>query len=204
MQAINSVLLFVGLGLGLFNLKSPKSLGENVLRRVIFLTVGFLTAILIGRDFLTLTASSLLLAVLIGLLFFAIHLFVSIREKPKPSWLQSTEITPGLIKTSFLLYFLELPGEEFLYRLAILLPAVGLFGPVIAQLISLGMFLFLHLRTWKNKFVWFGSAILGLVCGFLVLHCKSIWPAVIVHNLNDFAFLTIIGKRDLFSDSEKT
>lgn len=61
------------------------------------------------------------------------------------------------------------------------------------------LFLLLHLKTWNSKFVWFGSLLLGVICACSVYLFHSIWSAIIIHNLNDFAFLTLINKRNIFS-----
>jgi hypothetical protein len=55
----------------------------------------------------------------------------------------------------------------------------------------------------KNKFVWAGSFVFAVICGMSVYFSESIWSAVIIHNLNDFAFLTLINKRNIFKVESK-
>lgn len=154
---------------------------------------------MLDKNFLRLSGIGFLAANLLGLGFLTIHLLMSGGVK-----LQKEHVGPGLLKTCLLLYLLELPSEEFLYRLIILLPARELFGPWWAIFISTLMFLVLHIRTWGRKSIWIGSAILGLGCGIIAILTNSVFAAVIVHNLNNFAYLTLIGKRDLFGSAPPT
>lgn len=187
------VLLLVGIGLGLFNVQSPGTLRNNILRRFLFLLYGFFVGFKVNKSFLSLSANGLILAIVLGSGFLLVHLLISGGIK-----LRKEDLDSGLLKTSLLLYFLELPAEEFLYRLAILLPAQGLFGPFWAVLISTLFFVFLHIKTWGDKWIWAGSTVLGLSCGLVALYTNSVWAAVIVHNLNNFSYLTLVGKRNLF------
>lgn len=197
--SINGTLFGIGIALGVLNMKYPKSLRNNIIRRIAFIAAGVYTALMLDQRFLQLSAAHFLFATLLGLGFMAIQLAIGGGIK-----LQKGDVTPGLLMTSLLLYLVELPGEEFLYRLAILLPARELFGPLWALLISTLMFLVLHIRTWDKSKIWIGSAILGLSCGIIALLTNSVFAAVIVHNLNNFAFLTLIGKRDLFGYTPPT
>ena len=78
-----------------------------------------------------------------------------------------------------------------------------IFNPIIAILISSVIFLSLHIKTWNNKFVWIGSFILGIICAVSVYFSHSIWTAIIIHNLNDFPFLTLVNKRNIFKGESK-
>lgn len=111
---------------------------------------------------------------------------------------------PGLLRAGLLHYVVELPSEEFLYRLIILLPARELFGSWWAVFISTLMFLALHIRTWKRKSIWIGSAVLGLSCGIIAILTNSVFAAVIIRNMSNFAYLTLIGKRVIFGSAPPT
>ncbi|WP_425449418.1 CPBP family glutamic-type intramembrane protease [Dethiothermospora halolimnae] len=75
-----------------------------------------------------------------------------------------------------------------------------LFNPIVAILLTSLIFLAIHIKTWDEKFVWIGSLILSLVCAMSVYFTKSIWTAIIIHNLNDFGFLTLVNSRNIFKD----
>ncbi|HHY09331.1 MAG TPA: CPBP family intramembrane metalloprotease [Firmicutes bacterium] len=190
---MNAVLLGIGIVLGVFNMVSPKALRTNIIRRLFFILVGVLVALVLDRTFLRLSGIGFLWSTLLGLSYLITHLVAGGGSK-----LRRADIDAGLPKTILLLYLVELPGEEFLYRLTILLPARELFGSCWAIFISTLMFSMLHLKTWNKRSVWIGSTILGLSCGIIALLTNSILAAVIVHNLNNFALFTLIGKRNVF------
>ncbi|WP_035287795.1 CPBP family intramembrane glutamic endopeptidase [Clostridium sp. KNHs214] len=104
----------------------------------------------------------------------------------------------GLIKTCILIYFIELPAEELLYRGILLIPLVHIINPIIAVFISSILLSLLHIRTWNNKFIWIGSFFLGITCATSILISKSIWTAIIIHDLNDFAYITLVNRRNIF------
>lgn len=57
----------------------------------------------------------------------------------------------------------------------------------------------MHVRTWRTPYVWAGSAVLSVICSLAVVFTGSLWTAILVHDLNDFGFLTLVGRRDVFS-----
>lgn len=190
----NLCLLSFGLIISFIDMSTPKSLKVNILKRFLGISTGLLAIFLIDTTYLNITLNSLLISLAIGITFGLIHIIIS-----KGIKLKIIDINLGLIKTSILLYFLELPSEEFIYRCALLLPLIKLTNPFAAITISSLLFLLLHLKTWNSKFVWFGSLLLGVICACSVYLFHSIWSAIIIHNLNDFAFLTLINKRNIFS-----
>ncbi|WP_425449333.1 CPBP family intramembrane glutamic endopeptidase [Dethiothermospora halolimnae] len=113
--------------------------------------------------------------------------------------LKKKEINKGLIYTSLLIYLLELPSEEFVYRGIVFISLIKLFNPVVAIVLTSLLFLAIHIKTWDKKFVWIGSLVLALICATSVYLTKSIWTAIIIHNLNDFGFLTLVNSRNIFN-----
>jgi membrane protease YdiL (CAAX protease family) len=51
------------------------------------------------------------------------------------------------------------------------------------------LFLLVHIKTWTNLFVWFGSFLLSLFLGYIVIKTKNLWGAIVCHDLNDLGFL---------------
>nr|WP_278287317.1 CPBP family intramembrane glutamic endopeptidase [Caloranaerobacter ferrireducens] len=75
-----------------------------------------------------------------------------------------------------------------------------LFNPIVAILLTSVLFFISHLRTWKIKFVLIGSLVLGLTYAISVYLTKSIWTAIMIHNLNVFGFLILVNKRNIFKE----
>lgn len=76
--SIDGVLLGIGITLGIFNTRYPKSLRNNVIRRLVFIVVGFWIAFILDKDFLHLGGIGFLAANLLGLGFLTFHLLMSL------------------------------------------------------------------------------------------------------------------------------
>lgn len=174
-----------------------KTLKSNITKRLLFIFSGIICICFIDSSYLNITSKTVIIGVFIGIIFGIIHLFIS-----KGIKIKIKDINSGLIYTCFLIYFIELPAEEFLYRGILLITMLNIFNPIIAILISSIIFLILHIRTWNSKFIWIGSFILALTCSVCTYFTKSIWSAIIIHNLNNFAFLTLVNKRNIFQKSK--
>lgn len=172
-----------------------RSLKDNILKRTIIIVFGIVTLYFVDKLFLHIYPSAILYGLIIGIIFMGIHILLAKGVK-----LKKDEINKGLFYTSILIYGLELPAEEFLYRGIIFIPLLKLFHPIVAITLTSILFLILHFKTWNNKFVWIGSLVLGVVCAISIYYTKSIWTAIIIHNLNDFGFLTLVNKRNIFKE----
>lgn len=102
----------IGVALGILNLKHPKSLQQNIIRRLVFIVSGFCVAWLLDKSFLHLSIGGFFIANVVGLALLGAHLLISGGVK-----LQRQDISTGLLKTNLLPYLVELPAEEFLYCL---------------------------------------------------------------------------------------
>ena len=194
------IFLVLGLSLAVYDMSFyAKSMLQNIARKTSFIIAGIALIYFMDRSYLSLNMNAVLFGSAIGILFLVLHLIISGGVK-----LKFAEVSRGLIKTSILMYVIELPAEEFLYRGIILVSAIVIFNPVISITLSSLLFLLLHLKTWDNKFVWFGSLLLAVTCGVVTYITKSIWAAVIIHNLNDLGFMTLVNKRDVFTNRNKT
>lgn len=169
------------------------SLTANIIKRFIYITLGIVYLYFIEPIYLILTKQSLLVGVVVGIIFMAIHIIIS-----KGIKLKLKDINSGFMLSCFIIYIIELPAEEFLYRGIILISTIHIFGLVIAIALSSLLFLLLHIKTWDDKFIIMGSLLLGLTCSISVYFTRSIWTAIIIHNLNNFGFLTLVNKRNIF------
>ncbi|WP_427340754.1 CPBP family intramembrane glutamic endopeptidase [Caloranaerobacter sp. DY30410] len=190
------VFLIIGLALTLIDIfLKIRTLKENIFKRIFFIVFGLATLYFVDKTFLYISTRAIFCGLIIGIVFMGIHILVAKGVK-----LKKENVNKGLIYTSLLIYGLELPAEEFLYRGIILIPLLELFQPIVAISLTSVLFLGLHLKTWNNKFVWIGSLVLGLICAISVYLTKSIWTAIIIHNLNDFGFMTLVNKRNIFKE----
>ncbi|WP_069650104.1 CPBP family intramembrane glutamic endopeptidase [Caloranaerobacter ferrireducens] len=190
------VFLIIGLALTLIDIfLKIRTLKENIFKRIFFIVFGLATLYFVDKTFLYISTRAIFCGLIIGIVFMGIHILVAKGVK-----LKKENVNKGLIYTSLLIYGLELPAEEFLYRGIIFIPLLELFQPIVAISLTSVLFLGLHLKTWNNKFVWIGSLVLGLICAISVYLTKSIWTAIIIHNLNDFGFMTLVNKKNIFKE----
>ncbi|KPU26306.1 hypothetical protein TR13x_10715 [Caloranaerobacter sp. TR13] len=190
------VFLIIGLALTLIDIfLKIRTLKENIFKRIFFIVFGLATLYFVDKTFLYISTRAIFCGLIIGIVFMGIHILVAKGVK-----LKKENVNKGLIYTSLLIYGLELPAEEFLYRGIILIPLLKLFQPIVAISLTSVLFLGLHLKTWNNKFVWIGSLVLGVICAISVYLTKSIWAAIIIHNLNDFGFMTLVNKKNIFKE----
>jgi membrane protease YdiL (CAAX protease family) len=191
-------ILFLGIGLGLAIvdiLWQIKSLKDNIFKRIFIIAIGIVVLYFTEERFLYISSQSIYYGLVIGIGFIVIHILIAKEIK-----LKKEEVNKGLIYTSLLMYVLELPAEELLYRGIIFVSLLNLFHPIVAILLTSALFLALHIKTWNNRFVWIGSLILGLICAISVYFTKSIWTSIIIHILNDFGFMTLINRRNIFKE----
>lgn len=187
--------LIIGLTLTLWDIFFiAKTLQGNIIKRFVFILSGVTIIKVIYPSYMLITYKETLISLIIGLVFLTTHLLIA-----KGIKLRFSDINVGIIKTCILIYFIELPAEELLYRGILLIPLINMTNPVIAIFISSMLFGTLHIKTWNNKFVWIGSFLLAMTCAISVVILKSIWTAIIIHNLNDFGYLTLVNKRDIFT-----
>lgn len=172
-----------------------RSLKVNILKRTISIVLGIITVYFVDKTFLYIYPSTIFYGLIIGIIFMGIHILLAKGVK-----LKRNEINKGLIYTSILIYGLELPAEELLYRGIIFIPWLKFFSPIVVIILTSILFIIPHFKTWNNRFVWVGSFVLGVVCAISTYYTKSIWPAIIIHNLNDFGFLTLVNKRNIFRE----
>ena len=191
---MNIIVLIIGLIIAIIDMYIvPKSLKWNLVKRVICIITGLGAILILDRTYLYFNAWTLIIGLIIGSIFLIIHIIIS-----KGVNLKRSDINSGLVKTCVLIYLFELPAEEFLYRGIIFIALLKLFDPFVAIIASSTIFLILHLKSWSDSFIWIGSFVLGLVCAISMFVTKSIWTAIIIHNLNNFGFLTLVRKKNIY------
>lgn len=159
------------------------------MKRIIYIEIGIIYLSHTDFNYLDIQFETFILAITIGMLFFITHIVIA-----KGIKLTKKDCNKGFIKTCIIIYLIELPAEEFLYRGILLISLTNLLNPTLAIIISSIIFGTLHIKTWNDKKIWIASFILGLTCAISGILTKSIWIAIIIHNLNNFAYLALINK----------
>lgn len=176
-----------------------RTLTRNVVKRCVCVGLGLTGLALIAPQWLSLSWDALRAGILTGLTVLVLQVVVG-----GGVHLRRSDLSPGLLRTSALIYLLELPSEEFLYRGLIFSGALQLWGLGPALAISTAAFIALHLATWRDARVWVGAACLGLLCALIVHSAGSIWAGIIVHDLNNLGFLTLVNRRNIFPDAQSS
>ncbi|WP_353892799.1 CPBP family intramembrane glutamic endopeptidase [Proteinivorax hydrogeniformans] len=191
-------ILFLSIGLLLTIIDifwETKLLKENIFKRILLIAVGIVALYSMDKRFLYISLESLIYGLIIGTFFMVAHILIA-----KGIKLKKEQVSIGLVYTQLLMFVIELPAEEFLYRGILLVSLLSLVHPIIAILLTSILFLVVHIKTWSNWFVWIGSLILGVICAISVYFTQSIWTAFIIHVLNNFGFMTLINKRNIFKE----
>jgi hypothetical protein len=129
-----------------------RSLKQNISKRICFVTAGICGLWFVDKRYLCISYRSAFYGLEVGTGFMCIHLLMA-----KGAKLRKDDVSKGLIYTSVLMYVLELPAEEFLYKGVIFVPLVKLIHPLEAILLTSAIFLWLHVKSWNNRFVYFGA-----------------------------------------------
>jgi membrane protease YdiL (CAAX protease family) len=175
---------------------SSGTLRRTIAKRVLIIACGILALRSFAPAYLGLDWASVGVGVLLGGCCLAFHVALAGAVK-----LQRSDLDTGMCRTIALIYLLELPAEEFLYRGLIFLSGLELWGLWPATVVSTVLFVGLHLHTWRDRAVWVGSAFLSVACALAVTGTGSLWTAVIIHDLNGFGFLTLVRRRNIFQSS---
>jgi membrane protease YdiL (CAAX protease family) len=177
--------------------QSSSTLRRNIAKRLLVIACGALTIRRLAPAYLILNGASAVVGILLGMGCLAVHVALARGIK-----LRRTDLGTGMRKTIALIYLLELPAEEFLYRGLVFLSCLHLWGVWPATMVSCVLFTGLHLKTWRDPAVWVGSAFLSVICALAVVWTGSLWTAVFIHDLNDFGFLTLVGRRNVFPEDQ--
>ncbi len=173
---------------------TSRTLLRNVTKRVVIMVLGLAALFAVAPSYLIIGWRPVSLGVLVGGACLLFHVAIAGGVK-----LRRADVTPGMAKTAALIYLLELPAEEVLYRGLLFVSALPSWGLWPAVTVSSALFFGLHVKTWKDPAVWAGSAILAVICALAVAGTGSLWTAVLIHDLNDFGFITLVRRRNLFT-----
>lgn len=112
---------------------------------------------------------------------------------PPPNWLREI-FDAFFLRTDrpfsmlFTLVIVAPVTEELLFRGIILRGLLGRFSVRVALLVSSGLFALLHLNPWQL----IPTFALGWLFGWYYLRSGSLWPCLVGHALNNFAFLVVM------------
>jgi membrane protease YdiL (CAAX protease family) len=107
-------------------------------------------------------------------------------------------ITRSFVASQLLILLYQVPAEEVFYRGVFFTILTTIWGPFTALVISTALSTMVVVVSTRKRIIWFGSALIGLLCGLGFYWSQSIWAPILIHVLNDVGFVTLNERRDLF------
>lgn len=133
-----------------------------------------------------------------GLLVLATWVVLALIGLLSPSWrewlLQPMAMKDGLAPAIAipLLFFPIIPGEEIVWRGAVMLPLVERWGRVVGICVAALLFAAAHIMLGSVPIL-LAAVALGVVWGALTTWTRSLWPALICHLVWDLMMLYVVN-----------
>ena len=108
-------------------------------------------------------------------------------------------ITRRFVASQLVILLFQLPSEEFFYRGVFFTILASIWGPFTALVISTALSTMIAVVSSRKPVLWLGASLLGIFCCLGFYWSQSIWAPVLIHVLNDFGYVTLGEKRDIFS-----
>ena len=112
--------------------------------------------------------------------------------------LKISDISFNFILSQIVVFAIQIPAEELLYRGIFFAIPENIWGTLVALTLSTSLSAMLYVARWRKPLYWFGAVLIGFFCGLAFYYTKSIWTAIIIHILNDFGYLTLNEKKNIF------
>jgi len=112
--------------------------------------------------------------------------------------LRRSSITRSLVASQAVILLFQAPTEELFYRGVFFTVIAAIWGPFTAGVISASLTTMVTIVSSRRRILWFGSGLLGVLCCLTYYWSQCIWAPVIIHVLNDVAFVTLVEQRNLF------
>lgn len=151
------------------------------------------------RHWLSLNIRSLMIGLVSGgLLVLATWVVLALIGLLSPSWrewlLQPMAMKDGLAPAIAipLLFFPIIPGEEIVWRGAVMLPLVERWGRVVGICVAALLFAAAHIMLGSVPIL-LAAVALGVVWGALTAWTRSLWPALICHLVWDLMMLYVVN-----------
>jgi membrane protease YdiL (CAAX protease family) len=108
-------------------------------------------------------------------------------------------VTGRFIASQLVILFFQVPGEEIFYRGVFFTVLASIWGPFTALVISTALSTMIAVVSSRKQVIWLGAGLLGILCCLGFYWSQSIWAPVLIHVFNDFGYVTLGEKRDIFT-----
>jgi membrane protease YdiL (CAAX protease family) len=104
----------------------------------------------------------------------------------------------AIIGSQAVILLFHVPTEEIFYRGVFFASLTVIWGPFTALVLSTALSTMVTVVSSRKQLYWLGSGILGVLCCLGYYWSQSIWAPVLIHALNDIAFIARNEKRNIF------
>ncbi len=108
-------------------------------------------------------------------------------------------VTRRFVASQLVILLFQVPGEELFYRGVFFMVLASIWGTFTAVIIATALSTMIAVVSSRRQVVWLGAGLLGVFCCLSFYWSQSIWAPVLIHVLNDFGYVTLGEKRNLFS-----
>jgi len=112
--------------------------------------------------------------------------------------LKLSDLSFKFLISQIVIFAIHIPAEELLYRGIFFAIPDSIWGPLVAITLSTSLSAMLYVARWRKPLYWFGAVFIGFFCGMAFYYTQSIWTAIIIHILNDFGYVTLNEKKNIF------
>jgi membrane protease YdiL (CAAX protease family) len=191
---LDLVILSLGFMIHLWSLPYTfKNLLIDSIVRFAELAFGITILVFMGPQVLPPNVIGLLGGVGVGLACFAFQLLWNRGARPR-----GVPVTRGFIASQFVILLFQVPAEEVFYRGVFFTLLASIWGPITALLISTALSTMTTVVSTRRPIIWLGSGLMGILCGLGYYWTQCIWTPVLIHVLNDFGYVTLNERRDIF------
>lgn len=161
-----------------------------------FIQLAFSIPILIRMvpETIQLTGLSVITGFSVGFAFLIFHIIYN-----RGIRLKASDITLSFLLSQLIVFGIQIPAEEFLYRGIFFAITGSIWGTLTALTLSTSLSAMLYIARWRRPLYWFGAVLIGFFCNLAFYYTGSIWTAVIIHILNDFGYMVLNEKKNIFS-----
>lgn len=107
-------------------------------------------------------------------------------------------VTKRFVASQLVILLFQVPSEELFYRGVFFMVLASIWGTFTALVIATALSTMVAVVSSRRQVVWLGAALLGVFCCLSFYWSQSIWAPVLIHVLNDFGYVTLGEKRNLF------
>jgi membrane protease YdiL (CAAX protease family) len=192
---LDLAILSLGLLIHMFALPySFKNLVIDSIVRLAQLAFGVSILFFLQREALLPTPAGLITGAGVGVAFLVFQLLWN-RELLKSRFTLSRRF----VASQVLILFFQVPSEEIFYRGVFFTVLASIWGPFTALVIATAMSTMIAVVSSRAPVIWLGAGLLGIFCCLAFYWSQSIWAPVLIHVLNDFGYVTLGEKRDIFA-----